>query len=152
MLISLSFSFVIYGFVSNEIDRFATAQRFRIERRLDPFLPPTVDVDLINEVHNRLILSLGVVNAAILLISGTMSYFLAGRTLKPIAAMVDDQNRFISDASHEFRTPLTSLKSAMEVGLRNKKLTLTQARKMISANIADVNELQALSDELLQLA
>lgn len=149
MFISLSFSFVIYGFVSNEINRFAAAQRFRIERR---FVPSIIEENLINEIHNRLLLSLGIVNVSILLISGTLGYFLAGRTLTPIQTMVDDQNRFVSDASHEFRTPLTSLKSAMEVGLRNKKLTITQARKLISDNITDVNHLQTLSDGLLQLA
>ena len=66
--------------------------------------------------------------------------------------MVDGQNQFISDASHELKTPLTSLKSAMEVHLRDKRLTLTDAKKLIKENIEDVDKLQSLSEGLLQLA
>jgi len=148
MFISLSFSFVIYGFVSSEINRFAAAQRFRLERR---FAPTIIEENLINEIHNRLLLSLGIVNVSILLISGTLGYFLAGRTLKPIQTMVDEQNRFISDASHELKTPLTAMKTASEVNLRNKKLTLVDAKKLLSANLEDINRLQSLSENLLTL-
>jgi len=77
---------------------------------------------------------------------------LAGKTLQPIARMVEEQNRFISDASHELKTPLTSLKTAMEVGLRDKKLNLTAAKKLISENLTEINKLQSLSEGLLQLA
>jgi len=156
MLVSLSFSFVIYGFISSEINRFAQVQRFRIERRyfIDPTppLPPNPDFDLITEVRNRLILSLAAVNGTILILAGSLGYFLAGRTLNPISRMVDEQNRFISDASHELKTPITALKSAIEVNLRNKKLTLSQAKEIISDNLDDVNRLQLLAEGLLQLS
>lgn len=92
------------------------------------------------------------INAGILLISGLLSYFLAGRTLQPIKNMMDEQNRFISDASHEIRTPLTSLKSAFEVFLRNKKATVTEAKEIVTESIDEVNTLQSLSDSLLKLA
>ena len=51
--------------------------------------------------------------------------------MRPIQAMVEEQNRFISDASHEFRTPLTALKSSLEVNLRDKNLLLEDAKKII---------------------
>lgn len=156
MIISLAFSLVIYRLLSMEIERFALAQQFRIERRfnVNELLPPPVvfDMELVNDVKNRLILNLIVINSTILLVSGVLSFFLAGRTLKPIKNMVDEQNRFISDASHEFRTPLTSLKSAMEVYLRDPKLKLSDAKQLIKENIDEVNRLQLLSDKLLKLA
>jgi signal transduction histidine kinase len=154
MIISVAFSLFIYQVLSFEITRFARTQRIRIEHRLDTdiFLPPIVDVDLINETQHRLVLSLIVVNVTILAISGTLGYFLAGRTLYPIQKMVDEQNRFVSDSSHELRTPLTSLKSAMEVYLRDKKMTIKEARQLISESILEVDKLQSLSDELLMLA
>lgn len=152
--ISLFFSLVIYSLISHEVDRFAQAQRFRIQRQFGNnfFTMPIVDEQLIKETKYRLILNLIVVNGGIILISGALAYFLAEKTLQPIQEMVDEQNRFISDSSHELRTPLTSLKSALEVNLRDKHLTLKDAKTLISESINDVNRLQSLSDELLQLA
>lgn len=166
MLISMSFSVVIYKVLTNEVERFVRMQRSKIERRFreGEFFPqdlhfqgtlPQVsimDPELVEETKRRLILILIAVNGGIVIISGGLGYILAGRTLKPIKEMLDEQNRFITDASHELRTPLTSLKSAMEVNLRDKHLTLTNAKTLISENIEEVNKLQSLSDELLQLA
>lgn len=154
-VISLAFSFFIYRLMTLELDRFVQSQQFRYERRFPgQVIPPSVFVDyeLVTEVKNRIKMSLFVVNGSILLISGVSAYFLAGRTLKPIKDMVSAQNRFISDASHEFRTPLTSLKSSMEVFLRDPKPSLKEAKNLINDNIADVNKLQSLSDSLLNLA
>lgn len=167
MVISISFSIVIYRVLTSEVDRFAKAQRHRIELKLQEgeFFPPEyrfrhfplpsspiMDPELVEEVKQRIIMMLLGVNGIILIVSGGLGYLLAGRTLMPIKEMIDDQNRFITDASHELRTPLTSLKSAMEVHLRDKKLSLTDAKKLITDNIEDVNKLQSLSDALLQLA
>jgi signal transduction histidine kinase len=159
MTISASFSAVIYGFLSNEIDRFVSTQRFRVERDLEMgTLPPGINISplydqqLINESHQRIIFLLFAVNGGILVLSGALSFFLAGRTLQPIQEMVDGQNRFISDASHELRTPLTALKSSMEVYLRDKDPQLSDARILIQDSLEDVDKLKSLSDSLLQLA
>jgi len=149
-----------------ELTRFAHAQKIRIERRLDSIAPPvlenaprfrmftTDDSDslLINDAQNRILIFLGSINIGVLITAGGLGYFLAGRTLKPIADMVEEQRRFISDASHELRTPITSLKSSFEVYLRDPDLTLMQAKNLIKESVADVDRLQSLSDGLLTLA
>ncbi len=165
MVISLSFSTVIYRMFSAEVERFARVQRVRIEHGLNsnmaPLppddgqiapLPVVFDDALVSEVQQRVIGFLTIVNVGVLVLSGGLGYFLAGRTLKPIAEMVDEQHRFISDASHELRTPLTALKSSMEVNLRDPDLTLAGAKTLMKESITDVNKLQSLSDALLQLA
>lgn len=159
MLISASFSLFIYEMLSREVERFALVQHFRIERRfrqnaLDiQLLPPVLpqeELDLVDESKQRIIAMLGAVNVVILIFSGVLGYFLAGKTLYPIQAMLDEQNRFISDASHEFRTPLTSLKTAMEVAMRDKKMDLPQAKELIKDSISEANKLQQLTEDLLQ--
>lgn len=159
MFISVSFSLIIYKGISGEIDRFSQSQGLRIERRFQENnyfpTPPKirfVDPDLVEEMKNRLALILVFINSGIFFIVGSLSYLLAGKTLHPIQEMVEEQNRFISDASHEFRTPLTAIKSSLEVNLRDKNLTIDSARKTMNENIKDVNNLQKLSDSLLQLA
>jgi two-component system, OmpR family, sensor histidine kinase CiaH len=157
MSISIMFSAAIYSVLNMEVNRFARAQQLRFEHRLQTapppeLLPPFADQELIEESKQRLLFSLILINGSIFIIAGGLGYVLAGRTLKPIAEMMNEQYRFISDASHEFRTPLTSLKSAMEVNLRDPRLTLNTAKTLIRENILEVNKLQSLSDSLLLLA
>jgi two-component system, OmpR family, sensor histidine kinase CiaH len=160
MGISMSFSFVIFRVLTSELDRFASLQKFRIERRLNEgdlhfgynmFNPPIIDNELIEETKTRLAFNLLVINMFIFMASGATGYFLAGRTLMPIKNMIDEQNRFISDASHELKTPLTSLKAAMEVYLRGGKKTLKDAVEIMVENIAEVDKLQKLAESLLLL-
>ena len=162
MLVSFSFSMVIYRMTTFELNRIERTQRLRIERqwpesfRMAPpdnniFLHP-LDPELIVETKNRLKMLLAFINLAILMISTGGGYFLAGRTLRPIKEMLDEQNQFVTDASHELRTPLTSLKTEIEVNLRNKKLALGEAKKLLKSNLEEVNHLQALSDGLIKLS
>lgn len=166
MTISIAFSLVIYEFLSREVQRFAQIQSARFESRVrdctpTPSQPCTVpfnivfpidNSELVLETKKRIVSSLFFINGTILFVSGALGYFLAGRTLKPIKDMVEDQNRFISDASHELKTPLTSLKTAFEVHLRNKKRTLRESDELVEESITEVNKLQQLSESLLFLA
>lgn len=153
-LISISFSLVTYRLLTDEVDRFARFQRIRIEERIRiaKNVPPPPDFDLITETKNRIALGLFFVNGIIIVISGGMAYLLAGKTLEPIQDMVDDQHRFVADSSHELRTPLTSLKIATEVALRDKRLSLSEAKTILNDNLLEINKLQNLSDGLLRLA
>jgi len=160
MLVSSAFSVVVYTILSHEFERFARAQEFRFENEFNhlpddrPFSMqmPLPHPELVTEVTSRLALTLVVINIVILVIAGLLGYFLAGKTLNPIKNMVDQQNRFITDASHEFRTPLTSLKSSMEVFLRGSAQTLAEAQTLIKDSVGDVDRLTYLSNSLLQLS
>ncbi|KKT46231.1 MAG: Two-component sensor histidine kinase [Candidatus Gottesmanbacteria bacterium GW2011_GWA2_44_17] len=133
MTISILFSLVVFNRFHRELGRF--------DRRF-PF-PPSPEI--IIEIRQRLALTLIFINGTILVLAGGLGYFLAGKTLKPIEEMMDEQNRFISDASHELKTPLTSLKTAFEVYLRRKKSVLAKE------SLVEVNKLQSLSENLLKL-
>jgi len=167
MLVSIMFSLVIYRAVSMEVERFEARQRFGMQRMLTqqtvPMPPPPggeralklifeQNPELIKEVRTRFLVLLGLINGTILLVAGGLGYWLAGVTLKPIQEMMEEQNRFISDASHELKTPLTSLKAAFEVHLRNSKRRLSDSDLVIKESIAEVDKLQKLSESLLLLA
>lgn len=165
MLISISFSFVVYRMVSLELDRIERMQRDRLTRRFpqwiqeikpdhipDTIRPPRfIEAGDIDEAKKRLTSILVLVNITILGTSAIAGYFLAGKTLRPIKTMMDEQNRFIADASHELRTPLTSLKTETEVALRDKKLEITEAKTLLKSNLEEINKLQLLSDNLIKL-
>ena len=162
MLVSISFSVAIYNVLANELNRVERAQRTRQDRRIAlpsdiPFeLRPaprqfSIDPQIIEETKDRLIIILLMINGGIFGVSALAGFFLAGRTLKPIKEMVDEQDRFITDASHELRTPITSLKTEIEVNLRDKSLN-KETKKILESNLEEVNNLQALSDNLIKLA
>jgi len=152
MAISFMFSLVIYGMLAREVDRFEQLHRVRIQRRMAPINTIEPDQELTQELRERVVVMLVMINGGIFLVAGGLGYMLAGRTLKPIQVMMDEQNRFVSDASHELRTPLTSLKTAMEVFLREKKPSISGAKLLINESIEEVDRLQVLSESLLHLA
>lgn len=151
----------IYSNINSEFRRFEKLQEIILEKQVDGFnialhrfsVPPKrIDLEMIQAARMRLISNLLIINLAILAASAVAGYFLAGRTLRPIKQMMDEQNRFISDASHELKTPLTSLKTALEVYLRNKNRTKSEADRIVAESITEVNNLQTLSESLLSLA
>lgn len=166
MIISVMFSTIIYNVESNEIERFEQIQRLRIFRRLQergivipnyqspppPFQIQYSNPELLEEQKQRLLLVLIIMNLGILCISGGLGYVLAGKTLQPIKEMMDEQNQFISDASHELKTPLTSLKSAFEVYLRDPSPSIHESKTIMKESIVEVNKLQTLTESLLNLA
>lgn len=165
MAISISFSTFIYFGSTQEFDRILRIQEYRMQHpelsprllQINPFQiepAPGVsqpDPEVIEEAKIRVLGSLIGINVIILMLSALAGYFLAGRTLKPIKDMIDEQSRFITDASHELNTPLTSLKTSIEVNLRDKKLDLKKAKGVLISNLDDVGNLQSLSDKLIKL-
>jgi two-component system, OmpR family, sensor histidine kinase CiaH len=154
-VISVSFSVIIYKVLTFELDRFTSRQQMRMEQRFENLPPqlmsPHLDSELISEAKGNIALNLFIINTFTIVVSGGLAYFLAGKTLNPIKLMVEDQNRFISDASHEIKTPLSSLRIAFEVFLKDKKRTLKQSNALIAESINDVDRLTSLSERLLSL-
>lgn len=162
-LITALFSVGIYKGFTQEFDRILKIQQLRNSRGLDqPSRPPgsfpdeseprRLDTQLIEESEARIRLIIVLIDLGVLAASAVAGYFLAGRTLRPIEEMVDEQKRFTADASHELRTPLAALRSEIEVSLRDKGLTFAQAKSLLKSNLEEAVKLQAMSNELLSLS
>ena len=140
MAISITFSIVIYQLNYREIS-------FRLENLqhsiIDEFSAPlaiTSYLDVLSNGDNSLllsesrqasdqmILSLVYINIVVFVAGGLGAYFLARRTLRPIAEAHEAQSRFTSDASHELRTPLAAMKTELEAYLRDPNLDIDEAR------------------------
>lgn len=161
MMVSLAFSGVIYRAATFELNRFARAQQNKFENRVlvlnDNVVqmrpsPPILDQDLLDDAKSRLLKALLLINLGILASSALLGYYLSGRTLEPISEMMDEQYRFVSDASHELKTPLTAMKSTLEVALRDPKMGLDEAKKTLEVSLGEVNDLQKLAEGLLELS
>jgi signal transduction histidine kinase len=156
MLISLSFSAFIYQSISIEFKRRLEIIERRLELRKHGFRVPEGQdeffiLDLI-ETRKRVLFLLLYTNGVIFMFSAAAGYFLAGKTLEPIEKALEEQRRFVADASHELKTPLTALQTSIEVALRDKKLKLKDARRILKESLDDIGSLRSLSNNLLTLA
>lgn len=148
--ISLLFSVVIYSISLSEV-----STRLGFIRTSFEISQPRYEIirDMqLREAEANLVLSLSITNLAIWIAGGFGSYHLARRTLRPIEEAHEAQSRFTSDASHELRTPLASMKTELEVALRDQKLSIEEARELLESNLEEVNKLTSLSQMLLQLS
>jgi two-component system sensor histidine kinase CiaH len=162
MLISLVFSAALYSMVCRELERGFRRAGMRLNVGQPGFLLPQYSPQERQEMNSqliqdfdltkrRVIFNLLAANGMILAVSALASYFLAGKALEPIAVAMEEQKRFVADASHELRTPITALKASIEVTLRDKKLTLKKARDTFKSNLEDINALHLLTSHLLNL-
>lgn len=153
MAISLIFSIILYNISTNEVERGlrrgpVTVQVFGPApgASFDQLREARVD-ETSTHLRNQLVLF----NLATLVIGGGLSYILARRTLEPIEEAMEAQGRFVSDASHELRTPLTAMQTQIEVGMRNPKLKLPEAKELLTSTLEEVGKLRDLSNGLLRL-
>ena len=76
------------------------------------------------------------------------------RTMNSMLDRLDDaadrQRRFVSDASHELQSPLTSLRARLEVNLASKSEPAWRTNEREA--LAEVTEMQQLVDDLLTMA
>ena len=152
MTLSLVFSVIIYAITSIQLNRplppgeHAQQPPELVERQFSRRLEQRN-----RETRGLVIMSLVVLNGAMLLVGYWLSLLLARRTLAPIERAMRAQVQFVSDASHELRTPLTALMTTNEVALRKKTLDEKKARAVFQRNIDEVEKLRELTDNLLQL-
>jgi len=155
MLVSFAFSLAIYRGVTTEFKR----GYGRIERSLNKDnLPGNLleqrrrfILEDTRVLERAVIVQLMYANGIIFVLSALTSYYMAGKSLRPIRLAMDEQRRFIADASHELRTPITALKTSLQVGMRDKGIN-KRSKQVLDSGLEDVNRLQALSDDLLTLS
>lgn len=114
------------------------------------------DVQKRNEVFIRtsdgIQTSILLVDGLILILVGGIAYFLAGKTLVPIKEATDRQKRFTADASHDLRTPLTILRTTIEVALQNRAEDPEVYKKVLHSGLEEVKTMSLLVEDLLVLA
>lgn len=157
MSLSVMFSIAFYQSATVEIDR----QLNHLQNRFQDFpnnLGPPLDLsneDQLQESKDaatNLSIQLLYVNFFVLIFGGLGGYFLARRTLMPIEKAHEAETRFTSDASHELRTPLATMKTEIEVALKDKDTSNGELKEILSSNLEEVNKLTKLAEMLLDLS
>ena len=97
-------------------------------------------------------LSLLWLDAIILTAGGFGSYWLAKKTLEPLEKAHELQSQFVSDVSHELKTPLSTIQLESEILLRDPSSTKSEMKDVIQSNLEEARSLTSLTQMLLKLS
>lgn len=95
---------------------------------------------------------LGVGGVTGVLFAALGGFWIAGRTLVPIRTTLETQRRFVSDASHELRTPVAVMKANAELVLRHPGQTVEENIDQVAAINEEADHMARLVGDLLTLA
>lgn len=159
LTITISLSLVFYQRSSTIIK----AELNRVEQRIYqggdfPLMPKPPDPNHLRlltknlkTAESNLIRQLILINLLIAFFTSFASYFLAGKTLRPLEEAHLKQKRFVADAAHELRTPIAALKTNLEVNLLDKKIKKS-TKEILQTNLVEIENLEILTKGLLKLA
>jgi two-component system, OmpR family, sensor histidine kinase MprB len=74
------------------------------------------------------------------------------RSMNALDASVHAQRQLVADASHELRTPVTSLRTNIEILQQAPDMDLEERRRLLSDVVQQIEELTLLMNDLIDLA
>jgi signal transduction histidine kinase len=89
--------------------------------------------------------------AALAVVVPFLSYMMAHAALRPLRTSYEAQQRFVDDASHEFRSPLSTLQGELELALSLRR-SREEYEHVLRRSLDDVQALISLTENLLLLA
>lgn len=81
-----------------------------------------------------------------------ISRFIARIAIEPVQKSWDQQKRFIADASHELKTPLTVILANSEILKQRSYSTISEQEQWINSTVDEAQHMKALVEDMLFLA
>lgn len=89
---------------------------------------------------------------SILAVMFLISDYMARKAIEPVEKSWNDQQRFVADASHELKTPLTVILANMDIMQANKDATIWEENKWIENTKSEATRMTELVNDMLFLA
>ncbi|WP_295703009.1 HAMP domain-containing sensor histidine kinase [Lapillicoccus sp.] len=123
----------------------------RTSRIGDRVVQVVLDQTQVEEGRERLVRALLIAGAIGLVLAAVSAVVLARRAVRPLATTIRLQRRFVADASHELRTPVTLLSTRAQLLARRVRRSDVEPGVVRDAEglVADVTVLTEILDDLL---
>ncbi|GAF63125.1 hypothetical protein BTS2_0016 [Bacillus sp. TS-2] len=112
------------------------------------FLDVTDSYSSLTRLRNTLL----AVGGGVLIVLFLISYVFANRAIRPLQEAWEKQKQFVSDASHELKTPLSILNANLGVLFENQKETIESQLKWMDYMQKGIDRMTYLIHDLLRLA
>lgn len=110
-----------------------------------------IDITSQQQILNSMVYTFIFAALIMLIIIYFISRFFANRAIKPVKDAFEKQQQFISDASHELKTPLTVINTSVDVLLSNSSDTISSQSKWLSYIKSECERMSKLTNDLLYL-
>ncbi|MCL1802212.1 MAG: cell wall metabolism sensor histidine kinase WalK [Eubacteriaceae bacterium] len=140
--------FFIYSLDNYRILSFATANDSGRLRTLQIIS----NMDIKNNFSKRLLNTLALTSITGVLASFLIGYFMASRAMVPIEDSIKRQNEFVADASHELRTPVTIVRTNLDVVMGSTDESVESQMQWLENAYHETERMEKLIYDLLSLA
>ena len=110
------------------------------------------DISGFSAAFRSFLLSLAGVLLAALALFFLLSFWLARWALSPVEKAWDQQNRFVADASHELKTPITVILANLDILRTHRDETVQSQMRWIRNTREEAERMRELIEDLLFLA
>lgn len=122
------------------------------KRQLEGYIRTNESTKEVEEVLRRLRLKLGFGSIVALTLTALGGLWLTRQSLKPIEQSFQQLKQFTADASHELRSPLTAIKTSVEVMQSHPERIHQADVKKLAAIASATKQMTELVEDLLLLA
>ena len=124
---------------------------YSIEPNTEGYSIVYLDVTSRHNILLNLMYTFGAVGLVMLLAIYGVSRYFASRSIKPVREAFEKQKRFIADASHELKTPLTVINTNADVLLANREDAISGHAKWLERIKSETERMKTLTNDLLYL-
>jgi signal transduction histidine kinase len=122
------------------------------EERFDKKVFFDKDIDPIDKTNDDMQALILLIDGLLLIIISFASYYLSGKTLRPIKQTLESQKKFLADASHDLRTPIAIMTTDIEVTLQSVNSSKEDFKRLAMSNLEESKNMNLLVNNLLTLA
>lgn len=128
-----------------------TRWAYSVQQAPDGHMIVYLDVTAEQRILTNLVYTFAAVALIMLAVIYAISRYFASRSIAPVREAFEKQKRFIADASHEIKTPLTVINTNADVLLANESDSIASQAKWLHHIKSETERMKTLTNDLLYL-
>ncbi len=125
---------------------------YKVQENAGKYKIAFLDINQQSDMLKQMMMAFGLVSVISLVVVVWFSNYFAGRAIAPIQSTFKKQQDFVSDASHELKTPLTIISTNVDAMLSSGEDTISNQRRWLDNIQDEVKRTTKLTNSLLYLS